>query len=282
MLVVRRAPSHHRLRAVVSGFVERRGVFAKRSGVRPLPARPNQFLEFYLAERYLVRMPGGAFFRSPDVALVGPMTVPVAELAFDGIIETFTIHFQPTGLSRLFGVPMATLVNEAPPAADVLGRHVAPLESAIRRAAGFEERVAAAQDWAGRLLADARGQDSIDFAARILARTGGRPSIAALAEHVEMSPRQLQRRFVEAVGMAPKQYARLHRFAAAITAKDVGHARSWTDIAHACGFADQAHLIREFHALSGRAPGDFFRDVADVPETAADPMSEIFKRPGHR
>lgn len=277
MLFVRRTPSDRRLRAVVSGFTERRGSFAMLSSVRPLPARPTQILEFYLAERYRVRAPGGAFFVSPEAALVGPMTEPVAELAFQGTIETFTIHFQPTGLARLFRVPMAMLANEAPPAADVLGRSVVALEAAVRRAATFEARVAVAQAWLEDLLAAARDANSVDVAARVLARAGGRAEIAALSARAGLSPRQMQRRFIDSVGVAPKHYARLHRFAAAVGAREASPQRSWTDIAHAFGFSDQAHLAREFRALAGRAPGDYFTSLAGVPETAAERMSDSFK-----
>jgi AraC-like DNA-binding protein len=280
MLIVRKLPAHPALRTVVSGFTERRGTFSKRSSVRPLPARPDQFLEFFLGESYRVRPPGGDFFTSPEVALVGPMTVPVAELAFEGTIETFTIHFEPTGLSRLFGVPMAILADVAPPARDVLGRHVGPLEDAVRRVSRFEQRIAAAEAWIGGFLGEARAQDPVDRAARLLARANGRPAVATLAERAGLSARQLQRRFIEAVGVAPKHYARLHRFAAAIAARETHPTRPWTDIAHACGFADQAHLIREFQTLSGRAPGEFFRAVSSVPEALAAPMSDSFKRPG--
>ena len=34
-----------------------------------------------------------------------------------------------------------------------------------------------------------------------------------------------------------------------------GVADGWADIAAACGFADQSHLVREFVALAGGTPG---------------------------
>jgi AraC-like DNA-binding protein len=56
--------------------------------------------------------------------------------------------------------------------------------------------------------------------------------------------------------------------AGVIRARDAAPQRTLTDLAHDFDFADQAHLSREFRALSGRNPGDFFRAVAAVPETA--------------
>jgi AraC-like DNA-binding protein len=36
----------------------------------------------------------------------------------------------------------------------------------------------------------------------------------------------------------------------------------WADLAADWGYADQAHLIREFRAMAGVTPGDYVQDVA--------------------
>jgi AraC-like DNA-binding protein len=51
----------------------------------------------------------------------------------------------------------------------------------------------------------------------------------------------------------------------------VAPSRTMTDLAYDFGFADQAHLTREFRTLSGRNPVDFFRAAAAVPETETSP-----------
>ena len=35
----------------------------------------------------------------------------------------------------------------------------------------------------------------------------------------------------------------------------------WAGLATEWGYADQAHLIREFHAMAGVTPRDYLRDV---------------------
>lgn len=267
MLTVRRTPASAELGAVIGGFTERRGHFREMSLLRPLPARPEQIVEIYLAECYRVKRTDAGFGLSPDAAVVGPMTTPRVELGFVGEIETFTIHFKPTGLSRLCGVPMNTLADDAASVADVLGETGRRLVDDVRRARTFEERVELSEAWARRLLADARAQTAIDQVAALLAEAHGGHEIAALAERADMSPRHLQRKFVEQVGVAPKLYARLCRIAGVIKARNSAPSRSMTDLAYTFGYADQAHLTREFRALSGRNPMDFFRATSAVPET---------------
>lgn len=69
-----------------------------------------------------------------------------------------------------------------------------------------------------------------------------------------MSERHLRRVFREAVGVSPKQFARLVRFERAVSAAHGDIRASWADIAAATGYYDQAHLIGEFHAISGVTP----------------------------
>jgi AraC-like DNA-binding protein len=59
--------------------------------------------------------------------------------------------------------------------------------------------------------------------------------------------------------MAPKVYARVLRFDHAVRRLRAGRAGGWVDLALCCGYADQAHLAREFRALSGLPPSAFAR-----------------------
>ena len=78
--------------------------------------------------------------------------------------------------------------------------------------------------------------------------------IDALADALGCSRRHLAKRFAEEVGASPKLAARLIRFEAArARLGSVPLAR----LAAEHGFADQAHLSREFRALGGVSPTQF-------------------------
>jgi AraC-like DNA-binding protein len=81
--------------------------------------------------------------------------------------------------------------------------------------------------------------------------------VLQLASQLDISRRHLSRSFQATFGTSPKQFVRLARIEKAMAARRNGEA--WADIAYACGFSDQTHLIRDFNAIIGQPPEDFFR-----------------------
>ena len=61
-------------------------------------------------------------------------------------------------------------------------------------------------------------------------------------------------RFHRDCGLPPKAIARIVRFNAAQAKATAVERPDWADIAIACGYSDQPHLIREFVAFAGVAP----------------------------
>jgi AraC-like DNA-binding protein len=77
----------------------------------------------------------------------------------------------------------------------------------------------------------------------------GADTVAAMGVATGMSPRTLQRWFARNVGLPPRQHLRLLRFQKAF--EQVPDAASLADHAAAQGFADQAHMAREFREMAG-------------------------------
>lgn len=154
-----------------------------------------------------------------------------------------------------------------------------------RRAAEFSERVAGAADWSSRfeitesMLRSAGSQRHraipapVIWAWRELSRSYGRRSIRDLAREIGWSDRHFAACFASAVGLRPKAFARRVRFAAACRALDAETGENLCLTAARCGYADQAHMAREFRAFAGCPPSAYQRArFPDLPGISADAL----------
>lgn len=243
------------LRSLVAGYGQRRAHLRNTVRIATPPARPSQMMEFYLAERYGIDWSDRPMRLSPETAVIGPQSRPGLSIHLSGVVDVFTIYFQPTGLYRLFGWPMPSLVDEGVELAD-LQPDARSLRGAIAAGNGFAERVVAAESWLMKASAAAAPASAVDDAARLLLRSGG-IRIADLAARSELSLRQFERRFTAAVGLSPKLYGRTARLSRALVFKRRRPELGWAEVALAAGYADQAHLVRECTALAGAPPRRF-------------------------
>lgn len=89
--------------------------------------------------------------------------------------------------------------------------------------------------------------------------TGEPVKMAELAEELGVSTRTLERQFLQEVGIGAKTLSRLIRFEAAYNTLSYAPQTPLVSLAYETGFADQAHLTREFRALGGLTPGHLAR-----------------------
>lgn len=209
----------------------------------------------------------------PPIRLFGPAG-PLAPASFlagmhDAVVVTefvgpqhgVQVDLTPLGVFTLLGRPMPELTNRTP--------HLHELDAPDL--AALPERLADDTDWPARfaridavllrrLAAARRGPDpEIAWAWGRLVRTSGTTTVQQLADGTGWSRRHLLTRFRAQVGLAPKPAARVLRFARAtglLTAPSPA-ALSLADVAAHCGYADQAHLAREFRNLAGCTAGEF-------------------------
>jgi AraC-like DNA-binding protein len=257
---VKRALPHPELRTVVRSFLEICEDWGSTERTWPVAARPHQMLQFHLAEPYRVRHDNGPASLMSQTYVSGPMTYQRAQIHESGRVHVFNILFHPTGLNRLVGINMASLVNNAASASDVLGKSALALDDSVRLAPDFPSRVAAVERWAAMMLEKREPDAEMERASRLLMAARGCLRIDNLVRRSGLSASQFQRRFASEVGMTPKLFARTIRFDAAMTAHHNAPDRSWTDIVHELGYFDQAHFIGECRAFAGVLPSGLVGD----------------------
>ncbi len=235
--------------------------------VIPLPARPKQLLTFSFADRYCIQRPGSDHRdASPRATVVGPQTHARASLSICGHIDSFTVHFQPSGLNRLFGIPMTELTDAAYDAYAVIGSEIPSLEHELGDTTGFAERIQLIEQRLFQLLGCHVTPDPVAIAANSLFASNGIHRVSAMATYSGLSLRQFERRFLAQVGVPPKLYARIIRFNAALDHKLRWPSRAWSHIANDHDFYDQMHLVHDCRAFTGESPSGFLARLDRVPE----------------
>lgn len=179
----------------------------------------------------------------------GPVSARFAR-TLSGVGRTVGIQFRPGGFAGLTDVPMTDLVDTRLPLAEVLPDWPslepvldAPLEA-------VEELLA--------FLPDDDGGALVDEALRAAA-SPDLTRVDQLAATLGVSPRTLQRRFTEQLGLSPKWALRRARVSDLLARIEAGEDVDWATAAIELGFSDQAHLTNTFTELVGVPPAAYSR-----------------------
>ena len=168
------------------------------------------------------------------------------------------VRLDPLGAYRLLGLPMSELSGQLVDLVEVLGPDGRRLGEQLREAPGWRRRFALVDRFLlRRLEAGPRPAPEIGRAWERLVATGGAVPISQLAAEVGWSHRHLLVRFKQQVGLRPKTAARLVRFDRVLGRLDERRPLDWGLVAREAGYADQAHLIRDFRQFTGTTPTDF-------------------------
>jgi AraC-like DNA-binding protein len=261
--IVRRAPARPLAGLVVrlTGYREPAPGWSSQREAAPLVAP----LIISFGSPFLValgREPGGEDRQSSFAAGLHPGPVYIRS---DGRAECVQIDFTPLGAFGFFGVPMAELTSRMVDIVDILGREGGRLR----------ERLAASPDWEARfdlvegfIAERVRHQPSggVAFAYARLARSGGAARIETIAADLGWSRKHLAGRFRAEIGLGPKTVGRMMRFNKACRLAASARSEGWASIAAASGYADQAHLAREFTEFAAEPPTAWAQRIAAVDE----------------
>lgn len=90
------------------------------------------------------------------------------------------------------------------------------------------------------------------------------PPVAELARCANLSDRQFRRRFRRATGLSPRSFRRARRIRLALEHAVQPSCAAWIDLAATHGYADQAHLCREFRRRTGHSPNGYLDSVRHI------------------
>jgi len=214
---------------------------------RKIPASADQLWRIPPdANPYLIFTASALTSGEPRVRcrLVGPcsrfLDIPVGNRVY-----TCGIRLRPGVLRLLVRLPASELTNEALPIEEVFAAGGLQLLDQLGESTAWDQAPLRMAEFLQRELTK---HDS--FRPLPIHSVG---SVDELAEDVGCATRTLHHRVMQEIGFSPKLWLRIERLHRAI-ASSIARVKPWAEIAMNCGFADQAHMVREFKALLGESP----------------------------
>lgn len=111
-------------------------------------------------------------------------------------------------------------------------------------------------------LSDAPAPDQrVLTAVSWMKKNNGDMSVQELSDRLGLSRQHFKRQCAQYTGLSPKSLLMTYRFKALMKQVKSNPALSWSRLAVDCGYYDQAHLISEFKAMTGRTPTQYFSDI---------------------
>ncbi|HUG41130.1 MAG TPA: AraC family transcriptional regulator [Longimicrobiales bacterium] len=249
------------LPAELARYVETAWVFSRTLTGPPIPGPGHRVLpEAAVSLAFECVRDDEGVVRDGRVVLIGPVVRPRFFAPGPGL-HLEAVRIRPEWCIDLLGTHPGEHGNAITDVRSIATRAAA--DTLLDRLAQTRSSAAAIGvlvEWIGRRAAGAgAGTAALAHAAleQVRAAPGTTAEIDRVARGLGVSARHLRWAIRERTGLGPKRYHRLVRLGRAIMAADRHGARPpWSRLALRAGFYDQAHLIREFRALTGLTPAE--------------------------
>jgi AraC-like DNA-binding protein len=185
--------------------------------------------------------------------LAGVHSVPTI-IDTAGCMQILGIHFRPGGAFPFLGVPACELHNETVPLDAIWGSEAELVREQILAAPDDETRFDILERT---LLNRASRLQRHRAVSHGLFRLGNPVPVSDVVEETGLSQRRFIQLFDDEVGLTPKLYARVARFQRVLKLVHPTSDIDWTDVALACGYFDQSHLINDFRTFAGITPTEY-------------------------
>jgi AraC-like DNA-binding protein len=165
------------------------------------------------------------------------------------------VHFKAAGAFPFLRTDAGELTNAHANLDDLWGSPALELRERLYAAATPQQRFRIMENaLRSRLHDDTEGRMQTKTALKMFALGGAGARIRAVSRELGFSQRRFIQTFRSHVGLTPKVFCRILRFQRARVLAEELEAPDWAQLAVACGYFDQSHLIKEFKEFSGSTP----------------------------
>lgn len=167
------------------------------------------------------------------------------------------ICFKPGTAYNFFSLPMSEVSDTATDLSYLWKGIASEMEEKVFEANNNQQRANIIQQYLyTQLVKKIRPDKAIEHCLWQINYLKGQLSAKQLSDNINISQRQLGRRFNSYLGLSPKEFIRTSRFMHSLEHLKKYPAINLTEIAYESGYYDQAHFIRECKEFSGLTPGE--------------------------
>lgn len=190
-----------------------------------------------------------------------------------GYVNSFAVRFYPYGFANFVDVSLKDLANKETHLHHLFDSDASnKLYKSIEHANSTEERIALVEAF---LLEKLHARNTIDEIVKTTIDATFRTSGTSIRNIVNMEGikrRQLERKFIQKIGVSPKQLSKVIRLQSALRMLLSQTGEKLTQIAYDSDYYDQAHFIKDFREFTGSSPKEFLGDSQMI-------LSSIFYTP---
>ncbi|MGN6165350.1 MAG: helix-turn-helix domain-containing protein [Flavisolibacter sp.] len=232
---------------------------------KPFPPRPEQCLSFYVRGCETVCYANGATYQKPRSVLSGQFTGRANRYVSYPEVLMIIVDFKPGALYRLTNIPFTEFTDKDLDAETVFSPGLRSVNDRLNSSASYDEMIRIIEDYFMQLVQQSKKEFSV--LDQVLIQSIKEPAVCIdqLVQSVFLSPRQLERKFNERIGISPKLFLRICRFNNSYWMHLKNPKMSWFDIAMSCGYTDYQHLAKEYKAFTGTTPNHFFVEERSAP-----------------
>lgn len=203
-------------------------------------------------------IPGNTTEDLSDAFIYGQLS-QYKDVSCTGDVSLFIVVFQPHAIHSVFGIPAIELKDRVVAIEDLLGHDGAELKNRIAEQSSALEKIELIQSFFLSLMHDQTSSENLlDKSIGVIWKHKGCISIAGLNSIVGCEERKMERVFIQAVGLTPKQFSKLAKLQFFIKGmNDNTKLLNLAQLSYEAGYYDQAHLIHDFRKYTGMTPSHY-------------------------
>jgi AraC-like DNA-binding protein len=231
------------------------------------PPRPEHCLQFMARDPETIEYPDSGLLISPKpVTFMGPHTKVIHRYIGKRTLGLQVI-FQPGAINQITNIASSELTDLYMDAENVFGKCTRLVNEQLFHSKNYAEMIAIVEQFLTPLVKGRKQKNHpVDEISKAMIYENERFALDKFLKAACLSHRQVDRKFKERVGMAPKLFLQMARFDKAFRMKNRFPQKDWLSIALHCGYYDYQHLVKDYKQFTGYTPTQFFAIDNAAPE----------------